>query len=215
DDVRSAVTLGSPVRFEERSFLEKLSRLGLRLKPVLVRVPRNYLLPYTARWSSFWMPYAPRFLADGLLNRDNVKTGTIRSAATVAVSKVSPRVLLNFADWIVNERWTSEDGSIDYRGGLSSVDVPTLVVVGGKDQLCPKRDVVPGYDEMSVDDKRLLVADDDRFREGYGHVDLVFGRRADEEIYPEVLEWLRDHPMERNTEGVSSQERGSKEADVT
>jgi len=196
DKVKSAVTIGAPVYFYNQPFLHYISRLGVStaIAPFLRRMKRLHLLPYTARLASVFLPVWPNGIVIWLANKRNVDNRTLRRATPCVVARLCPRVLHNYADWIVHGRWTSEDGETDYHDAARSVETPTLVIAGDSDTLCPRRNVKPGYRMVDTDDKEYLVAGEDiGSKDDYAHADLVFGRNAKEDVFPEVNRWLDEY----------------------
>jgi polyhydroxyalkanoate synthase len=190
EEVRSAVTLGSPVSFYNQPFLYFISLVGLSLSPLLSRIKRTHLLPYTARLTSLFVAVYPSFLVSWLFNRQNVENATVRKASTCVVARICPNILVDFADWIVNERWTSRDNEVDYHEATRSIETPTLVVSGTEDRLCPSRGVKPAY-RMVEGESEYLLLEGKETENGYGHADYVFGKNAREEVFPYIEEWLR------------------------
>jgi pimeloyl-ACP methyl ester carboxylesterase len=68
--------------------------------------------------------------------------------------------------------------------------VPALFVAGGADQIAPPR---------TVEAAHALWGGEKRYRSfpGYGHVDLVFGRTAPDEVFPEIAAFLDAHARAR------------------
>lgn len=190
DRFRRAVTLGSPVAFRNQPFLSFISYVGLGLAPLLSRIKRYHLLPYTARVASVFIPIYPRRLAGWLFNKRNTRTRTMRRASTCVVARLCPNILVDFADWIVNDRWTSRDGETDYGEAMRSVETPTLVVAGESDTLCPPRNVKPAARVIEDSEYLLLGPDGERTENGYGHADMVFGENARDEVFPRIEGWL-------------------------
>ena len=100
-------------------------------------------------------------------------------------------VTLQFARWILDERFDSEDRSYDYAAGLSSLRAPLLVIAGSHDRLAPKANVFEARAAASVETRFMVVGSADGAREDYDHIDLVLGDRACDEVFPAVVEWLR------------------------
>jgi pimeloyl-ACP methyl ester carboxylesterase len=199
DALASGVTLGSPVQFRRHrgKFLYYLSIFGLFSRPVFGFPKRIWPHPLQTRWAAVFLPVIPHRIALAVLNKRNVVTDTIRRAANHSMAMVSPRVVLNFADWVVHDRWKSEDHTVNYRRRVETVETPTRMISGSADHLCPAPDVAAGYEEIPTDDKDYVEAGpEEGMEEGYGHVDLVFGERAPDEIFPLIAEWLEDHPIE-------------------
>lgn len=197
DAIGSGVTLGSPVQFRRHrgKFLYYLSILGLFSRPVFGFPKRLHLYPYGVRWLSFYLPVIPHFMARSVLTKGNVDYERIRQAANECMAMVSPRVLLNFCDWIVHDRWKSEDHTVNYRRRVQRVEAPTRFIAGSGDHLCPADDVMAGYDEAEAEKDYVEAGRAQGFAADYGHVDLVFGERAHDEVFPLVSGWLDDHSI--------------------
>lgn len=194
--IASAVTLGSPVRFfRSRGFEALALRQRRRLSHLFHRLDGRPLL----RWAIPLLVFVPRRLLELQINIEQADRRVLRRASTTAVSPVGVRLLLHFADWIVNRRWTSEDQRIDYRAAIAEIRTPTMVVAGSLDRLCPPWMVKLAYDLLPGDDKRFVEAGPAAgFAAGYSHIDLVFGRHAPAEIFPPIIDWLTAHPVRRS-----------------
>ncbi len=103
-------------------------------------------------------------------------------------------LLAQLADWYVEGGFWDGSGRIDYTQFLSKIEVPALIMAGDFDQLTPPEDIRLVFDRLSSPDKKYLsfgramgcVHD-------YGHIDLVLGNRAEQEVWPHLLRWLLDH----------------------
>jgi pimeloyl-ACP methyl ester carboxylesterase len=189
--IASAVTLGSPVRFfRSRGFEALALRQRNRLSHLVRRLDGRPLL----RWAIPLLVFVPRRLLELQINIEQADRRVLRSASTTAVSPVGVRLLLHFADWIVNRRWTSEDQRTDYRASIAEITTPTLVVAGSLDRLCPPWMVKLAFDLLPGGDNQFLEAGPvSGLRAGYSHIDLVFGRNAPAEIFPRIVGWLGNH----------------------
>ena len=50
------------------------------------------------------------------------------------------------------------------------------------------------FEALGSDDKKfVLAARSQGFSTDYGHVDLILGKRARDEIYPNIAEWIEAH----------------------
>lgn len=187
----SAVTLGSPVRFfHGRRFEAWALARRERLSRWVHRLDGRPLM----RWFTPLLSLVPRRLLELQINIDQADRRVLARASTTAVSPVGVRLLLQFADWIVHRRWTSEDGRIDYRTSIAEIRTPTLVIAGSLDRLCPPWMVKLAYDLLPGEDKAFVEAGPPSgMAAGYSHIDLVFGRHAPSEVLPRVVAWLSTH----------------------
>ena len=82
----------------------------------------------------------------------------------------------------------------DYQDGLDNINRPFLLIAGNIDQLAPPRAVKYAFEKMGSDDKELIVCSPtaDGFSAPYDHGAIVFGKRAPEEVFPRIADWLDD-----------------------
>jgi pimeloyl-ACP methyl ester carboxylesterase len=93
--------------------------------------------------------------------------------------------------WNWNGRWTGKDG-FDYLERLKHVEVPALCLAGGGDHfIAPYRGCRRLYEALGSLDKRMaLCARSEGFGENYNHSRIIASRRAQQEIWPIISEWL-------------------------
>jgi len=82
-----------------------------------------------------------------------------------------------------NEHWVDPDG-YDYTEHIPDITVPYLSVAGIQDEMALLPQTQGIYELAGSSDKTTLIYD------GYGHVDLLIGKNAPTEIYPEIRDWL-------------------------
>jgi len=181
----AAVTLGSPVMFPRaRSPLwERLGSLALAL-PIPRSVPQRPVLGalwHVAHW----------FGGLGIgMNPENVDPAVVRIALRRAMCNVSRDKLRQLARWSTTGEFASVDGTIDYRANLRRVETPTLVIGGALDRLAPPAVAEKAYDLLGTREKRVVILKESHgFSADYGHLDMIFGRRSRQEVFPLVAEW--------------------------
>jgi pimeloyl-ACP methyl ester carboxylesterase len=86
-------------------------------------------------------------------------------------------------DLELHEHWLDPDG-YDYTDHIPDITVPYLSVAGIQDEMALLEQTQGIYELAGSSDKTSLIFD------GYGHVDLLIGRNAPTEIYPEIATWL-------------------------
>jgi len=127
------------------------------------------------------------------MNPANIEHWVVGTALRRALGNPSRAKLQQLARWSMEGRFNSFDGQIDYRANLQRIHTPMLVVAGGQDRLAPPESVGYGFDRMASSAKRFVTLDRaSGFSADYGHVDIVFGRRAPDEVFPLVAEWVGD-----------------------
>lgn len=96
--------------------------------------------------------------------------------------------------WIQRGEIINRDGSYSYTGHLNFVHSPLMAIAGRADGVAPSWTVYPLYKYASSRDKIFRafgVAEGDRI--DYGHLDLVLGINAPEEVFPSIATWLESH----------------------
>lgn len=189
--IRCGVAMGSPVRFASKRGLEKtlsLTWLLDHLPYVPIRTIIHLLLPL--------IPYMPRNpLVRSQMNPDNVDLFFLRRVAYNAVHHLPPALLKQFADWVEHDRFLDAECQFDYQQALRTNDqVPVFVLAGSGDTLVRPENAKYAYDLMPPGKHKYLeIGRTSGFSQDYGHIDFVFGKRANEEVFPLVLEWVNQH----------------------
>jgi pimeloyl-ACP methyl ester carboxylesterase len=163
---------------------------------------RRLRIPWTGavRTGAFWYPQLknvfPSQLINLIINPENISHETLKQASVRAVERVGPQVLGQMLDWAIARHWKDQNGDVDYRKNVSNIQIPTRVVAGSIDNLCPPHNQKAGYEEIGTDDKDYVEAGKDNgFKVDYSHLDFVQGDHAPDEIYPLIHEWFKDHPI--------------------
>jgi oxygen-independent coproporphyrinogen III oxidase len=93
--------------------------------------------------------------------------------------------------WNWNGRWTGHDG-FDYLEGLGRITVPALCVAGGGDRfIAPYQGCRRLYNALGGPDKQMMFcAKSEGYGEDYSHARIITSRRAQQEIWPIISEWL-------------------------
>ncbi|MFB6347610.1 MAG: alpha/beta hydrolase [bacterium] len=192
--IATGVTLASPVDFPRPSLVERLASL-LHGLPIAARIRTTGIL---SRFLVTVLGFLPQTIVNYLYNPRNMDHQTLLKAATLASAGTSSQVLTQFPKWFVENHWMARDKRTDYRAGVSSIDVPTLVIAGAVDNLSPHEHIKSGYDDIKTREKRFVLAGKiSGYDHNYSHIDLVFGKHARDEIFPLIFDWLYRHPVEK------------------
>lgn len=193
--VRDVTAVGSPALFADFNdpFWAALPyrKLANRVDVFQAEVLADLAAPW--EWTARWTPF-------GVLawNPDNLSGTTIRKMMINSAGNVSTRVInqmaLRGARIPRRIEVTSRDGSINYTRALSRIHTPFLFVAGSVDNLGTPYAVRYAYEHVASTDKewRLFTRANGDSGE-YGHVDLVLGEKAREEVYPVLLQWIERH----------------------
>lgn len=186
--VASAVAVGSPAEFSNMKTKEVHALL--QAKPLLRMIPLSPL-GFLARLG---IPFVHQF-SFGFFHTPNVNPENCRKMTALAVEMLpSSKLWLNFARFVETASFSSEGGE-PYLAGLSSSEVPVLLLGGAVDALAPPDSLVSSLEgqEGSENRKCLILGKASGCQEDYGHVDLMVGTRSESEVFPLILQWLTDH----------------------
>jgi pimeloyl-ACP methyl ester carboxylesterase len=184
---KSVVTIGSPsMRAVRNSFLDQFSALK-RLMTVVPRTPHAVLAPLAAPLVALSAPWTARLV----LNPENMRRSDISRLVKVAIENIPTTLIKQLWDWYEDASMVKHYGFLSYTDNLEKITAPLYVIAGADDRLTPAHDCRIVYDLASSEDKKF-----DEFgrasgcRHDYGHIDLVLGRHAREEVWPHILAWL-------------------------
>ncbi len=190
EKIKSGVTLGSPVKFKKVDrHVKILLKAGLFLKNF-----KKLHLNIIARWSAPLTGLFRSRIITHQMNPENVDFRVIRRAQFNAVTPLSTKLLMQFKDWLENDEFRTFDRHLNYKENLDKINLSILVVAGKGDKMAVIDDVRYAYDRIASEDKKYIeLSRDNNFSSDYGHIDMIFGRRAPEEVFPVILEWLENH----------------------
>lgn len=182
--------LGSPTRWEfHRPLLGHVLRLSVKLA-FLGRIHNKWL----ARIFAPWLGFVPLPMNDVALNPQNMDLRLYRRVAYTVLADSSRAMLRQFASWFVRNAWDLAETGTDLRAGLARIRCPVLLMGGAMDVLAPPQAVERALADVGSADKMLVLFGQSRGdKQDYGHGDLIFGRHAPEEVFPELERWLSAH----------------------
>lgn len=88
------------------------------------------------------------------------------------------------------------DSEVRYLDLTSRSPVPTLLLVGDRDRQCPPAACARIYEQLSqhFDAHQMVTFGKNAGQaDHYGHFDLLLGKRAVDEVFPVIEEWLVQH----------------------
>jgi pimeloyl-ACP methyl ester carboxylesterase len=194
DATAGLVTMASPIAFPAvtSGLLRSLGELFLTL-PFPEQLPQHGVL--VALWSVVgWMSSVTKVG----MNPHNIDRAVFGRALGRFMCNVPRTMLRQLAQWSLSGEFRSCDGRVDYRANLSRITTPALIIAGTADRLAAPDMVRFGYESIGSSRKRYrefgLCHGDSA---DYGHIDLVFGRRAPEEVFPTMSAWIEDELAKR------------------
>ncbi len=91
--------------------------------------------------------------------------------------------------WLQMSRWARGE-SFAYEETFRAMDVPLLVIAGDRDPLVRPADARRCFEASGSTDKQLIVFDAFEHRVHWGHLDLILGHTAPQEVWPRLGAWL-------------------------
>ncbi len=91
--------------------------------------------------------------------------------------------------WLDMSCWAAGD-ELDYEAAWRATDVPLLVITGDLDHFMPPADARAAFDESGSSDRELLNLEPWNTGSHWGHLDLVSGTAAPEQVWQPILAWL-------------------------
>jgi predicted alpha/beta hydrolase len=184
----AAVTLASPIGFAPMA-----SQLTRQLGELLLALPFPARIPQRVVLGALWQLVGRTRALEVGMNPDNVDRAVVGVALRRSICDVPRAKLRQLSGWALRGGFASNDGRIDYRQNLRHVRTPMLTIAGACDRLAPPENVGIAYDLLASARKRFVVLGKaQHFSTDYGHVDTVFGRRAPDEVYPLIADWVGD-----------------------
>ncbi|MGC8657847.1 MAG: alpha/beta fold hydrolase [Desulfomonilaceae bacterium] len=187
--VASVIALGSPVNFE--SIKNHLFAKALRLRPILRILPFNPLMPLI----KLLAPVGGLFpgILSIFVSCGNIERLALRKVTAMGLELISSSaVWLDIARFVDSGKFSDSFGK-PYLEKLRGSPTPLLSICGSKDLMAPERSVQPCScntgGEFPIREKIVLGKDSGQI-DDYGHIDLLLGVRAQEEVFPLVEQWL-------------------------
>lgn len=136
----------------------------------------------------------PTLIRDWMWHPDNLDLDVVRFMMRHGVEDLPRSLLVEFARWYEAKRMSDRYALFSFGDHLERIQVPMLVIAGGRDRLTPPADLERMVGRVGSPDKTFWVAGHaSGLSHEYSHVDLVLGRFAPEEVYPVVTAWLDEH----------------------
>ena len=188
--IRSLTAIASPTfSHAAHPVIDLLTPIGRQLRH-LPKVPYggpSFLLAPV-------MPLFKETFGRILGNPRNLGTVEMMKLISLAPTDLPATLLAQFSEWYGGRKFDSTEVNVRYYDELHRIEVPTYLLAGVVDRLSPPGDVQDVFDRIGAKDKKLqLFGKETGCRFDYGHIDLVLGRWADEEIFPHIHNWLIDH----------------------
>ncbi len=188
DGIGAAVAMAGPTRLDRAGpWLKALVKVGDRFVAREDTLDMGFLSSLTAPVQAYLRGNPVERIA---LDTRNTPRERWRRFAAHVFGELSGGVVRDLIRMVNTGRFTSGDGSRDYRAGLAHVRVPVLVMAGEGDQVAPVNAVRDGYLALGGPKAWRLLGTTEGLAADYGHVDVVIGERAPYEVWAPLLEFL-------------------------
>jgi pimeloyl-ACP methyl ester carboxylesterase len=198
------ITLGSP------GHVERKSRLVTAPTALLLRaLRRRDRLPTSPLIKILFSPMVRQVGLSRLwrhwLNPENMDQSVLDATMRLGLEDFSTGTL---AQWVMSMRrqsLVSGDGVFDYFQNMERIDTPLLFIGGTHDHIAPAASLNTIFHRVRSSDKKLRVfgrqgfelidgsSQDPRADQAdYGHDDLLLGEASRSDIFPYIVDWLRE-----------------------
>lgn len=194
----AGITMASPVAFPG-SAPELLSRLGL----FLLSVPLTETIHQRWVLGALWGLLGRSSVVSVGMNPGNIDRNAVGRALRLSLENVSRAKLQQFAQWSQRGEFCSVDGRIDYREALADVTLPLFVIAGAADRIATPEAVAAALRHLPTTGAHYIeLSRANGHAADYGHVDIVLGRAAPDDVFPKIARWLESQA--RNGLGTSA-----------
>jgi pimeloyl-ACP methyl ester carboxylesterase len=188
--LRGLVTLGSALDFTHgASAFQAL----VRHKHLIAHMP---FVPVAsiARLVARLVHLAPRLMAGFSYHPDNLEPDVARPYLAHTLCEVAPRELADLCSALEPGGLRCPRTDVPFSHSAGAITTPVLAVAGDDDHQCHPRDVAATLALLGSSDKTYLcVGRAQGSPAPFGHEDLVVGRYAASELWPELVRWLGQH----------------------
>ncbi len=182
------ITIGTPVTFNHPQQEPMKRFLRLEESPTLKKLFLSLNSPFFAR---LLIPFVPKLEAF-FYNPENFEEGVRERFLEAALAEINPGVLDHLLLMIRRGEFISAQGDFSYRRNLAKIQLPILLIGGEGDMLAPPEAIRIVYRSVDSTDRTLRIFGT-RSKDSvtYGHIDLILGKRAREEVFPVIGRWLQ------------------------
>jgi pimeloyl-ACP methyl ester carboxylesterase len=188
--IRSLITIASPVTTASRPGYFKITHRFDRIIKLFPRLPYKTLSKMATRFVDLVMGLED----NALFSRDNMTREILVTIMQHAVESVPTSLILQIHDWLNHNYFGSKDRKHDFTKSISEVTMPILMMAGSVDSFTPLADIRLAFRRIPSAKKTLMVFGKSRGHQNdYGHIDLVLGKNAPKEVFPHIVNWIKEH----------------------
>lgn len=181
------VIIGSPVTFKDSQQKPIKRLLSLEENPTLKKI---FLFLNTPFFGKFLIPLAPK-IEEIFYNRENIEDEVKEKLLEDALAEINPGVLDHLLLMIKRGEFISARGDFSYQNNLAKIQLPLLLIGGEKDMLAPPEAIQLVHSTVGSRDRTLRIfGPRTKDSVSYGHLDLIVGKKAKDEVFPVIGRWL-------------------------
>lgn len=188
--LKSLITVGTPMAIKTKPGYFKYL---FRIDNVLKFIP---WVPYktASKLAHVFSEYLLGLDDHHLFSKNNMTPEIFRTMLRHAVESVPSSLILQIHSWIRNSYFGSLDGTINFMENIQDHSMPVMMIVGSIDTFTPPSEVRLAFRRLPGEKKTLKVFGKKHgHRNEYGHIDLILGKHAPQEVFPHILEWMDSH----------------------
>ncbi len=127
-------------------------------------------------------------------NSENMSRSILARFNSYVVENSSSGVISQITTMVEKGDFLSADGLTNYSENIPNIESNLLCLAGKLDNMAAPGAVLAVYHQaLSPDKTYRLFGVANGYSSDYGHNDLLLGKNAPEEVYPYILNWLKDH----------------------
>jgi poly(3-hydroxyalkanoate) synthetase len=191
ENINTVVAVGSPLTFDKLVLWAEEAKANAHRARMVKMIPSG---PLTEVVAPIYFPMRGGMLDVMIWNSENFTIPTQCRVAGHSEESFPGTLMGQFADWIVEGSFKSEDGRHDYLAGMKNIKTPFLFLAGFMDNLGMPQSVKGAYDLIGSEDKEYRIfGKANGCAVDYGHIDLIAGENAPGEVYEYIYRWLEKH----------------------
>jgi len=183
--VAALAAIAAPATFDQPQQEPMKRLLSLERSPSLKKLFLSLNVPFFAR---LVIPLVPKW-EKLFYNPENLDDEVKARLMEEALAEIHPGVLDHLLVMIKRGEFVSERGDFSYRKALGRIELPLLLIGGEADMLAPPETIRAVHRAVGSKDRTLRIMG--AKGKGYGHIDLVAGKKASVEVFPLISRWLK------------------------
>ncbi len=188
DAIASGVTVAAPIGFAGSRHTRRPACVAVvrYARPVLSAVIRGLSPVFSIIGKG---PIRPP------VNWDNVRPECNGRLFFHGVEIPPYRVLDQMDTWASTKSWKLKDGT-DLAAGLNTIKTPLLAFFAARDPFVDMEAAEAFFNALPSDDKQMkILSKEHGCGADYGHIDPLFSRHSEEDVFAPTAEWLAAHSI--------------------